>query len=574
MQSLKIIDTVGPFAVDANKHILNWSKNPFGNLELKDSLDKKKCRNIIESFEKYLHKITALGYNAITIDDLPHLINYDFYNVSLKKLLGDYHSLYKQLFIIARKYNLKIFVDVDYMFYNKDIDIYTKGKNKNIENLFFISIEKAFQQYPEIAGINIRIGESDAKDIKDHFKSSLTLKTPKQANKFLKRMLPLFKKHDKILIFRTWTVGVYKIGDLMWNEKTFDTVFSSIESENFIISMKYGDTDFLRYLQLNPLFFRGKQKKIIELQTKREWEGMGLYPSFVGWDYEQYLKKLRTNKHLVGISVWCQTGGWTWSPWKNLTFLENSSFWNELNTYITVKLYSEEKSVETIIADFCKTKGIRDIKKFIRLLQLSDDAIKNGLYIKEFASKSIYFRRVRIPPLMWVAWDKILVNPLTKSFFLHTVKNTNKAIKDGYLAVKTVNKMLDLAKSIGLEKSLIHSIEFEFETFTILAQIRRLIFSSLSEKEKETIKKQLSMYEKKYPEHYSTSLNIWKQETKRTRKTTIALSLTLRSHTTYRIIDKFSLLVTPLQKYVIKQYIKKVAPFLSSQAMGFDVLFK
>jgi hypothetical protein len=574
VDSLRIIDTVGPFAVGNGKHILNWSKNPFGNLEQKDSLDKKKCKEVLTSFDDYLQKVTTLGYNAITIDDLPHLIIHDFYTTPLKKLLSEYQRLYKQLFAIANKYNLKIYVNVDYMYYNNDIDNHTNGKYKQIEKLFFATVEHALQQYPEITGINIRIGESDAKDIQDNFISRLTLKTPKQVNRFLKGVLPLFEKHKKTLIFRTWTVGVYKIGDLMWNKKTFDTIFSSIKSENLVISMKYGDTDFLRYLSLNPLFFRGKHKKIVEFQTKREWEGMGLYPSFVGWDYEQYLKQLRTNKQFIGISVWCQTGGWTWSSWKNLTFLENSSFWNELNTYVTVKIYSEKISVAKAIAGFCKEKRIQDSKAFIQLLKHSEIAIKNGLYIKEFASKAVYFRRLRIPPLTWIVWDKILVNPLTKSFLLHTVKDRERAIKEGFIAIDAINQMLALGIHMRLDKSIIHSLEFELETFTILAQVRKVLFSSLSEEEKATIKRQIATYEKKYPEHYTASISVWKQKIRRTRKATIALYLTLRSKMTYRIIDRISLLITPIQKYFIKQYVKRVAPFLSSQAMGIDVLFK
>jgi hypothetical protein len=56
--------------------------------------------------------------------------------------------------------------------------------------------------------------------------------------------------------------------------------------------LKYGDADFFRYLALNPLFFHGRQRKLIELLTRREDEGMGEYPSFVGWDYARDLADL------------------------------------------------------------------------------------------------------------------------------------------------------------------------------------------------------------------------------------------------------------------------------------------
>jgi hypothetical protein len=572
MQTLRIIDTIGPFASVDGKHISNWSKNPFENLEEKDGLNKRKCKNVLTSFEEYLRKVADIGYNAVTIDDLPHLITHEFYSPELKNLLHDYKNLYQQLFTLVKKYGLLIFVNVDYMFYNNEIKMYLKEKRKSVEKFFYETVENALQQYPAIDGINMRIGEHDA-DTKNQFVSKLTLRTPEKANLFLKRILPLFEKYDKTLLFRTWTVGVYNIGDLMWNKKTFDTVFSSITSPNLIISMKYGDTDFFRYLSLNPLFFHGNHKKIIELQTRREWEGMGLYPSFVGWDYEKYLNKLQTSKNFVGISVWCQTGGWTHSPWKNLTFLKNSSFWNELNTYVTIKIYSEKKSVEKAIVDFCNIKGIQNTKAFIQLLKHAEVAIKKGLYIKEFASKAIYFRRVRIPSLVWVAWDTIAVSSLTRALFLHTIKNTEKTIAEGYTALKAVRQMISIGKRIKLEKSLIHSLEFELETLTILIHVRRLLFSSLHEEEKAMVKKQIAKYIKKYPEHYTVQIHTWEQKIRKTKKATIALYLTIRSQMTYRIIDRIFLYISPIQKYIITQYIKRFSPYVSQQAMGVDVLF-
>lgn len=129
--------------------------------------------------------------------------------------------------------------------------------------------------------------------------------------------------------------------------------------------MKFADTDFMRYLRLNPLFFRGPHKKIIELQTRREWEGMGELTSFVGWDYEKYLKALQGNDTFAGIHVWCQTGGW--AAWVNLTYLENSSFWNELNTEVTIALY-QGKTTSEAIALFCKKRSVTDVPTFTQLL--------------------------------------------------------------------------------------------------------------------------------------------------------------------------------------------------------------
>jgi hypothetical protein len=139
----------------------------------------------------------------------------------------------------------------------------------------------------------------------------------------VRSLLPLFERFDRLLIVRTWTLGAFEIGDLMWNELTFQSVFGGIESQNLVVSHKYGETDFFRYLNLNPLFYRGAHQKMVELQARREYEGFGEFSSFVGFEYERYARYLTDCDNVVGICVWCQTGGW--SHFKRLTWLHRSS---------------------------------------------------------------------------------------------------------------------------------------------------------------------------------------------------------------------------------------------------------
>ena len=46
------------------------------------------------------------------------------------------------------------------------------------------------------------------------------------------------ERRQKNLVFRTWTVGAYPVGDLQWNRRTFDRVFGGITSDRLVISMK------------------------------------------------------------------------------------------------------------------------------------------------------------------------------------------------------------------------------------------------------------------------------------------------------------------------------------------------
>jgi len=571
MEKLHIIDCLGPFIEKSDQEVINWSKVIFSQLEVNGRLPQETQNRIIKRLEAYLQRVTRLGYDSISIDDLAHLVSLSFYRPSLRLLLADYHTLYEQLFTIAKARNIKIFINTDYLFSNDDIQKHLKENHIEKVDFFLEVLEKAFQSFPEIDGIILRVGEHDGTDVEDAFLSRLTLKSPKQANTLLKKILPLFEKYNKTLIFRTWTVGAYKIGDLIWNEKTFDTVFSSIKSSALVISMKFGDTDFMRFLPLNPLFFRGSHKKIIELQTRREWEGMGTYPSFVGWDYEKYLNQLSGNKSIIGIHVWCQTGGWAKNSWSNVTYLNNSSFWNELNTEVTISIYKHGYSVQKAIELFCNSRGIQDVASFIKLLRLADEAIKKGLYIRELGEKQLYFRRSRLPSLMWLTWDKALLQPSIIYLLRLLASRPQTAIREAKEAATAAKKMLQIGEKLSLPQPAIDSLRFEHATLVIFAQLRKYMFTSISSEELSKIDQAVAAYQAVYPQHYSIPhLRAIHQK----RRLPKLLTVFLRESLPYRKRDKVLLATSLIQRKLITNYLRKSKSHLTDQSMGFEILFK
>lgn len=571
-EKLHIIDALGPFIEKSDREVINWSKVVFSELETNSRLSAAVQNRIVKRFDIYLKHITSLGYDSISIDDLAHLTNFSFYNPELQTLLGDYHKLYKRLFMIAKNHKVKVFVNTDYLSYNDDIQKYLTENHIESADFYVEVLEEALKEFPEIEGVILRIGEHDGTDVKGAFLSKLTLRSPKQANALLQKVLPLFEKHNKTFIFRTWTVGAYKIGDLIWNEKTFDTVFASIKSKALIISMKFGDTDFMRFLSLNPLFFRGNHKKIIELQTRREWEGMGAYPSFVGWDYHTYIEQLAKNKNIVGIHVWCQTGGWAKNSWSNVTYLHNSSFWNELNTEVTISMYKHGYSPEKAVGIFCKERGINDTESFVRLLHLADVVIKKGLYIRELGEKNLYFRRSRIPSLMWLTWDKTLLQPSIIYILRMLTTKPKESIRESEEAANAAKEMLKIGKKIALPKKALDSLDFEYATFTIFAQLRKYLLSTMSLSEVSKLNKEVLAYAAKYPQHYNIpvlhAIHPRRQLPKR------SLNILLRESLAYRKRDKIMFATSPIQRKLIGYYLRRSKSHLSDQSMGFEVFFK
>lgn len=573
---LYIIDTIGPFFIenqteDRSPASINWSKVPFAQLESGGRLTASTQSLICKNFRTFVQRISGLGYNSLSLDDLAHMAKMPFYSPSLQTLLRDYRRLYLQLCSIAREQGLQIFVNTDYMFTHPDIEQHLQQTGKTPIAFFEDVLRQVFQDFPQIDGIILRLGENDGKDVHATFQSHLALQTPEQANRLLAAILPTFEARQKQLIVRTWTVGVYRIGDLIWNPDTYDRVFGSITSDALTVSLKFGDTDFMRYLPLNPLFFHGPHKKILELQTRREWEGMGTLPSFVGWDYERYLRQLDDAPLLVGIQVWCQTGGWAKRGWDNLTYLAGSSFWNELNTEVTLDLARLGTTTEQAIQAFCQRRSIADADRFIALLRHAEVAIKQGLYLPEFAHKQLYFRRTRIPPLLGFTWDTMLWSPLVRYIQCTLVQDPQAAIDDSTRTVEASKHMLPLAQALKLPDDAQQSLEFTYETMRLLAQIRRHTFQPFSSEKRAELHKDITRYEQRYPQHYTLpkppdGRHQWLPR--------LLLPVVVRQRPSYRLWDRFLLRTSPLQLRLVRLLLRRTKSRLADQSMGFEVFFK
>lgn len=561
-----MIDTISPFFIKSKKKKINWSKIPFSHIEKQGVLTEKTIEKIVKAFTKFIGSIKTMGYNSVSMDELCYMISFDFYSEELKAKLETYNKLYNRLFRILEKENLDVYVTTDIMFYNDEINRVIESGEKSEFELFEESVKKLFTDYPYVRGLITRIGESDGLDTKGDFRSRLYLKTAEESNNFIKTLVPYFESMNKYLIFRTWTVGAYEIGDLMWNEETYNRCFDGVESDNFIISMKFGDSDYFRYLKLNKHFFIDNKKKIIELQTRREYEGFGEYPSFTGYDYERYYKELKNNESLAGITVWCQTGGW--STFKNFTFLKNSSYWNEVNTYSAIKIFEFGQSAEDSIIGFDENI---DSTKLIEFLRLSDEVVKEILYDPNYSENEYYFNKVRIPTLLHIFWNNVTLTNFTLMFYKIFCTNHEDSIEKAYTALGKIIRMKEIAEEAGIEN---YNYEFHYDTFYLLAKMREIIYSDVKKDDIKEFKHLAKEYKDKYPNTYRfyTKISIKKNYF----LTSVLIKLLVRKKREYRFIDKvlFNKITSKFYIYLYQIAKKRFPKFLDSQAMPVETLFK
>jgi len=580
-EPLRLFDGLAPFFLDevANSDDLgrptatNWSKIPFAQLERDGRLDPARAEAALTGFERHVAAMAAMGYTGVVLDDLSHLVSHPFYPSALQSKLASYRPFYDRLFAAVKRLGLRLFVTTDYFVGHPTIDRHLRETGQTPADLFAQTIAAAWESFPALDGLVLRIGESDGVDVEDDLKSQLAIRHPREVRALLGRLLPEFERRGKTLIFRTWTLGAFPVGDLMWNRRTYDAAFGQLASPNLIVSLKYGDADFFRYLALNPLFFHGPQRKLIELQTRREYEGMGEYPSFVGWDYARYLAELRAGgSNLAGVYA-LQAGGW--APFARLTHCDRGSFWNELNAQVTVAI-ARGRAVEATIADLCRERGIADPERFLRFLRLAETAIADGLYIREFAERTVYFRRIRIPPLIWVFWHHATAGGVVATLHRHLVRDKAAAVAEGHRAVETVREMLRLAEDLGLAAVVPGAeddLRFQLATFEILAELRAVLLGVETAGTRRRLAALLPAYSQRYPTGYRFDVSGGATSA---RAAHLLLRLLLRHRMEYRRGDRVLLdrHVTRLKALALRRLQSRLPRFVGQQGMTAEALLR
>lgn len=569
---LYLIDAIGPFFKGYDRTKINWSKLPWARLQ---KMPTEKLRMSFAQFrgdmDIFCRSVEKIGYNGVTLDDVPHLADHEFYEEPVRKRIAIYRQEFRQLFKIIRNRGLQVYLTMDILAFTPALQKKLGNSEKKRNDFLVELLDRFFEDFPQVAGVVLRIGESDGLDVKDEFRSQLVLKNPAMVNRCLKSILPVFEKYGRRCIFRTWTVGAHEVGDLIWHEATLEKTVAGITSPTLVLSMKYGESDFFRYLSLNRNFFVTNIPKIVELQTRREYEGCGEYPSFIGKDYEQFAIELREAPNVVGISVWCQTGGWT--PFRRLAFIDPNAIWTEINTFITLRLFKHGELVEEAISHL---PGVENQSALIELLRLSEQVVTDLLYLPEFARNKRFFRRVRIPPLIGVYWHNIFISHSIKKLMSHFVDDGEACIRSGYAAMAKIRRMRMLALQCNLPEE---DIEFMEYTFGIIALSREYFFRPFDDDIRTRLEQAKQQYKKRYPKgkrhRYAVKMDFTRFKLNK-QFISLFIKFITRQKPGYRAVDRIlGLRALSAAYYLLKRSRPKLMPkFARKSAMGIDAIFK
>ena len=98
--------------------------------------------------------------------------------------------------------------------------------------------------------------------------------------------------------------------------------------------------------------------------------------------------------------------------------------------------------------------------------------IRELLYIEEFARQKLFFRRVRIPPLLHVYWDSLFINQPVRRVLSQFILDPDEAIRAGEAAFTHFDRMLALARQIDLPEE---DLFFMRDTFALILLARQLL---------------------------------------------------------------------------------------------------
>lgn len=570
--NLFLIDGIGPFFRAHPKIRANWSKIPFVHLEKDGALPRSIWDRIHEDFDRFCARVAAVGYNAITLDDAAHLYDHPSYPTPLREKLAAYRQEYRRLFNTARERGLRVFITSDVMFYNDVLEREVGDSPRRVSAFFADVMEALFSEFPEIAGLIVRIGESDGRDVRGDFRSRLVIRHPRHARAFLRAALPVAERHRRLLLFRTWSVGAYRIGDLMWNRDTFTETFGGVDSPALVLSMKYGESDFFRYLPLNQHFFRSAHQKVVELQARREYEGCGEFPSFIGGDYAAYRDALKSASNMLGIMVWCQTGGWT--PFRRLSYLEPEGLWNEINTEVALYLFRDGLSVEGALRRvFSERFGTGRWDLFVEFFETSERVIKLGLYVREFAQRKLFFRRLRVPPLLTVHWDQILITSYIRKLLRAFVVDPARAIAEADRALTDLARMEHLAQELGLPSE---DIQFQRETFSVLRAARQYFFGEFDEDTRAMLLDAVAAYRQRSGRSFTVNLDLGPLRLSRRRMRRVAAILIRDQRGYRRLLDHIVTirLLSWFRPILRLSRLRALPDFAHERAMGIDTVLR
>lgn len=461
-----------------------------------------------KEFDVYVRHLLAEGYTAIAVPGLLEYLTFsDVGDGSAVYQSGDEHvaralamrETFGAMWKSAHDAGLKVYFRTDMLTLTTPLrDYLTKRfgsldtENPELWSVYAQGLDELYRTMPYVDGVLIRIGEAGSVyDLPGwDYTSELAVTTVASVRTMLTTLLAQAERVDREVIFRTWSVGVGAVGDMHTNPASYHAVLDGIDSPHLIVSTKYTLGDFYSHLPLNDTLETGDQRRIIEFQSRREFENFGAFPNDLGPLYRQAFQKLlAANPRIEGIWTWTQDGG----PWRAgpLSLELKTGFWQlaELDTVLAVRLARNPTTDTSEVTAGWARRWFSDDPGTVRAIgeamASSREAITQGLYIGPYADKRVFAIGLEPPPMMWIfEWD-IVTGDSAALDVIYAISrdHLDEAIEGGRTANQAVARMRSLIgstdpstwKDAALRTMFTKTLDYEASTLRMLGDYRAMV---------------------------------------------------------------------------------------------------
>lgn len=421
---------------------------------------------VTEQFKRYCKRIVGYGANGIVLGDWLHMTNFDtlkgskIYSESsiFRKRNKIYEKFYNEIFDYAKGLCLNIYIYSDQFSYTAPMKLFIGPLNCNNPKLWDIyraGYEEIFQKFPQVNGIMVRYGQHDF--FNEYMNLDVFGKGPidvakwgdyegrphdvKKLARLINESLKVCNKFNKKFIFRTWTqtaIDLHSRADLY--RKLIDQL-KGTDIANLIFSIKRTKTDFWHYQELNPTLGIGDAEQMVEVECRREFEGMGMFPAFWGDDNQKSLKASleRGVKH---IWFWPGNGGWIVPDYPIIVpFICGFDKWIEANIYQIYRLiWNSEEGPETTASHWgVMNYGPKAGSIMGKILLTSYKVIRNAFYISTYAKNKDW---KTMSPIWHMPWLSIDISEL-KQLYSVCRQNVENVLKESHEAIRESSEMID-----------------------------------------------------------------------------------------------------------------------------------
>ena len=459
---------------------------------------------IAGQFRAHVDHSLALGYNAVVVPGFLEYVTFRGLGVYPD---GDPHvaraeamaAAFGPVWRYAHDMGMRVYLSTDMLALSPPLRSYlerTAGgldtENPRLWQVYQAGLTELFDRMSYVDGIMVRIGEGGAVYQLPgwDYTSEIAVTTPAAVRAMLRAFLAVAEETGTEVVFRSWSVGIGAVGELHTSRDAYLEVLGGIDDDRLIVSTKYSLGDFYSHLPLNDTLLVGDHRRIVEFQSRREFEAFGALPNDLGVLHQLALRTfLAGNPNVEGVWTWAQGGGPLLAGPRTLTL--RAGFWQlyDLNTYVTGRLaWNPDLDPAEATADWARSTFSDDpdtVAAIGEAMALSRDVITTGLYIGPYADKAVRALGLEPPPMMWLfEWD-ILTGDSAALDTIYAVgrDRVDEAVREGDDAVGDAQRMLDLVAETDpatwrdpeLRQRFLDTLTYQVDLFTTLGAYRTTV---------------------------------------------------------------------------------------------------